>query len=99
MRALAALILLTVAPALASAQKGGWNLYGADGTYQGSISREDNGTLDRYGSDGSYQGSYDRGSDGWNAYDANGQYQGRISGQGDPRIKSGEGLPAVIGGQ
>ena len=76
MRALAARIVLSLAPALAQAQAGGWNLYGADG---------------------SYQGSYDRGSNRWDGYDANGQYQGRISGQGDPRIKSGEGLPAVIG--
>ena len=91
--AIAALIALSVAPALASAQAGGWNLYGADGTYQGRISREQDGTLDRYGADGSYQGHYDRGSDGWNAYDAQGSYQGRISGAGE------RGLPAVIGGQ
>ena len=99
MRALAARIVLSLAPALAQAQAGGWNLYGADGSYQGRISREQDGTLNRYGADGRYQGHYDRGTDGWNAYDANGQYQGRISGEGDPRIKSGEGLPAVIGGQ
>jgi len=64
MRFLAALILLSLAPALAMAQEGGWNLYGADGSYQGSISREQDGTLDRYGADGRYQGRYDRGDDG-----------------------------------
>ena len=97
--AIAALIVLSVAPALASAQAGGWNLYGPDGTYQGRISREQDGTLNRYGADGRYQGHYDRSPNqgrisstgGWNAYDAQGRYQGRITGQGE------RGMPAVIG--
>jgi len=87
---LAVLIALSLAPALAHAGDG-WNLYGPDGSYQGRISREQDGALDRFGADGRYQGRYDRQPDGWSAYDAQGRYQGRITGQGE------HGMPAVIG--
>jgi hypothetical protein len=74
--AVASLIALGIAaPALAHAQAGG-NIYGADGSYQGRISRDGN----EFGADGSYRGRITR--DG-NIFGPDGSYQGRISGFDD----------------
>jgi hypothetical protein len=73
--------------------RGGRDVFGPDGSYQGRIERGRGDTLERFGADGSYQGRINRGRDGWDAYGPDGSYQGRISGQGK------RGLPPVISGQ
>jgi len=55
-RALAALIALSLAPALAHAQANGWNIYGPDGRYAGRMVPDNHGGVQFYDSQGHYAG-------------------------------------------
>lgn len=90
-RFIAPLLALSLVPALTHAQAGG-NIYGADGSYQGRISRDGN----EFGADGRYQGRITR--DG-NIFGPDGSYRGRISGfddtsQGSARYSRPQAVPA-----